>query len=169
MVLWSDHGWQLGEKTHWRKYGLWENIANVHLMISAPPGSPGLPQGSRNGANCRRSVSLQDLYPTLLDLCALPPRQDIGGHTLTQLLDNPEAPWEHPAITSVFTGDLAVSWESWRYLAYKDGGEELYNLDSDPHEWTNLAGDPRYAARKAELRAMLPSDPAPRVMRREGG
>ncbi len=167
IVLWSDHGWQLGEKTHWRKYALWENIAKVHFMISAPKGIPGLPSGTANGSRCRRSVSLQDIYPTLIDLCGLPARRDIAGHSLASLLDDPETRWDHPAVTSVFTGDLAVSWEHWRYLSYSDGGEELYDLERDPHEWKNLAGDPEFRDIKAKMRAMLPKKPAARVTKQE--
>ena len=166
-MLWSDHGWQLGEKTHWRKYALWENIAKVHFMISAPKGIPGLPSGTRNGSRCRRSVSLQDIYPTLIDLCGLPARPDIAGHSLASLLDDPETKWDHPAVTSVFTGDLAVSWEHWRYLSYSDGGEELYDLERDPHEWKNLAGDPEFRDIKAKMHAMLPKKPAARVTKKE--
>jgi len=167
IVLWSDHGWQLGEKTHWRKYALWENIAKVHFMISAPKGIPGLPSGTRNGSRCRRSVSLQDIYPTLIDLCGLSARPDIAGHSLASLLDDPETRWDHPAVTSVFTGDLAVSWEHWRYLSYSDGGEELYDLERDPQEWKNLADDPEFRDIKAKMRAMLPKKPAARITKQE--
>jgi len=165
IVLWSDHGWQLGEKTHWRKYALWENIANVHFMITVPRGAPGLPRGARKGSRCRRAVSLQDIYPTLLDICGLPVRGDIGGHSLVPLLENPNKNWNHPAVTSVFTGDLAVSWENWRYLSYGDGGEELYDLESDPHEWKNLADDPGFSEIKKKMKAKLPENPAARVQR----
>ena len=163
IVLWSDHGWQLGEKTHWRKYALWENIARVHFMISAPPGSPGLRKGSKNGARCFRTVSLQDIYPSLLELCGLPPREDIGGHSLVPLLHDPEKTWDFPAITSVFTGDLAISWENWRYLSYAEGGEELYDLNNDPHEWHNLADVPKFGDIKQKMRSLLPKNPAPKV------
>lgn len=165
IVFWSDHGWQLGEKTHWRKYALWENIANVHFMISVPKGSSGLKRGSQDGSRCLRAVSLQDIYPTLLDVCGLPAREDIGGHSLAPLLGKPDLRWDYPAITSVFTGDLAVSWENWRYISYGDGGEELYDLESDPHEWKNLADDSGFSEIKKKMRAMLPKNPAARVQR----
>lgn len=166
ILLWSDHGWHLGEKTHWRKYALWENVANVHFMISVPPGTPGLPHGTKNGLDCRRTVSLQDIYPTLLELCGLPPRGDIAGNSLAPLLRQPNRKWKFPAITSIFTGDLAVSWENWRYLRYQDGGEELYDLSVDPHEWTNVADDPKFSKIKALLKSRLPEDPSPKVQRK---
>jgi len=134
-------------------------------MMSVPKGVPGLPKGARKGARCRRAVSLQDIYPTLLDLCGLPARGDIGGHSLAPLLGKPDVRWNHPAITSVFTGDLAVSWENWRYISYGDGGEELYNLENDPHEWKNLADDSGFTDIKKRMRAMLPKNPAAKVQR----
>jgi len=167
IVLWSDHGWQLGEKTHWRKYALWENIARVHFMISSPRGAAGLPEGSRAGARCSRAVSLQDIYPTLIELCGLPPRRDIAGHSLVPLLRDPERSWPHPAVTSVFTGELAVSWDKWRYIRYADGGEELYDLDSDPNEWTNLAGRAEFDDTRRRMAAMLPENPAPPVKKKQ--
>jgi len=139
----------------------------VHLMVSAPEGTRGLPDGARAGASCRRAVSLQDIYPTLIDLCGLPARNDIAGRSLVPLLCDPEKPWPHPAITSVFTGELAVGWEQWRYIRYLDGGEELYDLDRDPHEWTNLADHPDYRTVKSQLAGMLPADPALPVVQKE--
>lgn len=72
VVIWSDHGWQLGEKEHWRKFALWENVLKSVLMIKAPKGTPGLPQGSLRGARCERNVSLQDIYPTLVEFSMMP-------------------------------------------------------------------------------------------------
>jgi arylsulfatase A-like enzyme len=95
VVLWSDHGWQLGEKSHWRKFALWENIAKCNLMFNVPKGIKGLPEGATKGAKCSKPVSLQDIYPTLLQLCGLPQKKDVAGHNLIPLLKNPDAEWEH--------------------------------------------------------------------------
>ncbi len=164
IVLWSDHGWQLGEKFHWRKFALWENVAQCNLMFVAPEGSPGLAEGARAGAQCSRAVSLMDIYPTLLDLCGLPEKPGLAGHSLTPLLRNPQAEWNHPAITSLSeVNEYSVSSERWRYIHYKDGGEELYDLENDPEEWRNLANVPEHAKIKRRLAAQFPENPAEKV------
>jgi arylsulfatase A-like enzyme len=164
VVLWSDHGWQLGEKSHWRKFALWENIARCNLMFVVPRDTKGLPEGAAVGKKCSRPVSLQDIYPTLIELCGLPRKQDVAGHSLIPLLKNPDAEWEHAAITCLHVrGEMSVSTENYRYISYRDGGEELYDLTKDREEWYNLANEAGYAIVKKKLAAMLPRDPAPYV------
>ncbi len=163
VVLWSDHGWQLGEKEHWRKFALWENLARVVLIVRAPPGTPGLPAGTPAGARSPRVVSLLDLYPTLLDLAGLPEKPGLDGRSLAPLLSDPEQEWDHPAITTYFVDEFSIRDERWRYIRYIDGGEELYDHDTDPEEWRNLADDPAHAEVKRALAARLPSEPAPFV------
>ena len=161
VVLWSDHGGQLGEKSHWRKFALWENIAKCNLMFVVPKGARGLPQGAIGGAKCSKPVSLQDIYPTLLDLCGLPEKRDIAGHSLVPLLEDPDAKWQHVAITCLHVwGEIAVSSQKYRYIHYEDGGEKLYDLTRDRQEWHNLANDSQYAGIKKRLAEKLPEDPA---------
>jgi arylsulfatase A-like enzyme len=161
VILWSDHGWQLGEKEHWRKFALWENIARVVLMIRTPEGLAALPQGTPAGARSNRIVSLLDLFPTLIDLAGLPARPDLDGQSLVPLLEDPNAEWDHPAITTYDFSEYSVRTERWRYIRYIDGTEELYDHQNDPEEWTNLAADPAYAAAKEEMARLIPADPAP--------
>ena len=161
VVLWSDHGWQLGEKEHWRKFALWDNVARTVLMIRAPEGTPGLPGGSSDGDRCRRITSLVDLYPTLVDLAGLPEIDGLDGHSLSPLLADPRAEWSHPAITTYDVSEYSVRTERWRYIRYIDDSEELYDHDSDPEEWTNLARDPAYSAVIEELSSLIPANPAP--------
>ena len=159
VMAWSDHGWHLGEKEHWRKFALWENVTRSVLMIKAPPGSPGLPAGTRPGP-CHRIVSLQDIYPTLLELCGLPARTDIDGHSLVPLLKNPQASWTYPALTTYDFSEFSVRTERWRYTRLIDGSEELYDHQNDPEEWYNLAADPAHAQTKADLARHIPQQPA---------
>ncbi len=149
VVLWSDHGWHLGEKHHWRKFALWEEATRVTMMITAPGVT--LP-----GGRCGRTVSLLDIYPTLCDLCGLEPPEAIEGDSLTSLLRDPQHAWDRPAITTHGRNNHAVRSERWRYIRYHDGGEELYDHESDPHEWKNLAGDTKHEAVKAKLAGHLP-------------
>ena len=67
VVLWTDHGWHLGEKKHWRKFALWEEATRTPLIFVAPRGTPGLPQGTPAGTRIDKPVSLLDIYPTLVD------------------------------------------------------------------------------------------------------
>ena len=163
VVVWSDHGWQLGEKTHWRKFALWENVVRCVLMIKAPKSTPGLPEGSKNGAICGRTVSLQDIYPTLLELAGLKKRTNIDGHSLVPLLKKPKASWKHPAITTYDFGEFTVRTEKYRYTLYIDESEELYDHTKDPEEWTNLANDPKHAETIRRLKKHIPDNPAPLV------
>jgi arylsulfatase A-like enzyme len=161
VVLWSDHGWQLGEKQHWRKFALWDNLARTVLMIKAPKGTTGLPEGTQNGARSKRVTSLVDLYPTLLELCGLPEKQDLDGRSLVPLLKNSKAPWNYPAITTYDFGEFSVRTENWRYIRYIDDSEELYDHRNDPEEWTNLSGDPQYRTVKEKMARYVPANPVP--------
>ncbi len=149
IVLWTDHGWHLGEKHHWRKFTLWEEADRVP-MVFVVPGLTG-----RN-ARCERTVSLLDLYPTLVDLCGLPGRKELEGRSLKPLLADPATAWDRPVVTTHGRNNHAVRSERWRYIRYADGSEELYDHQADPMEWTNLAGERKHAAVKKELSQWLP-------------
>lgn len=160
IVLWGDHGWHLGEKHHWRKFALWEEATRVPLLIAAPTGTPGLPEGTRNGAISPRPVNLLDVYPTLVDLAGLDPQADLDGRSLVPLLRNPELPWQ-PTVTTYGRNNHAVRSENFRYIRYADGTEELYDHGADSMEWTNLASDENYRDVKHQLAKWLPSTNAP--------
>lgn len=161
VILWSDHGWQLGEKEHWRKFALWENTVKTVMMISAPSGTSGIPEGSQKGVRCNRITSLLDIYPTLVELCGLPQKEGLDGQSLIPLLKNPEIPWDYPAITTYDFSEFSIRTEDWRYTRYIDDSEELYDHRADPEEWTNLAEDPQYKQIKERLAEHIPENPAP--------
>ncbi len=155
IVLWSDHGWHLGEKGHWHKSTLWEEATRVPLVISVPGYRPGV---------CERPVSLLDLYPTLNELCGLAAIKSHDGVSLTPLLRNPRTMWNRPAVIEFKRGNAAVRSDRYRYIRYADGGEELYDHRTDPHEWNNLAGSAEHAAIKTELADWIAkrwAEPAP--------
>ena len=160
VVLWGDHGWHLGEKRHWRKFALWEEATRVPLLISAPEGTPGLPEGTRSGAKSGRPVSLLDLYPTLVELAGLPEQEGLDGRSMVPLLRNPDLKWR-PAVMTHGRLNHAVRSESFRFIRYADGSEELYDHRVDTMEWTNLAGDSNYADVKRELAEWLPETNVP--------
>ncbi len=159
VVLWTDHGWHLGEKLHWRKFTLWEEAGRVPLVFIVP----GL---TKPGSRCDRTVSLLDLYPTLADLCGLPLGRQLDGKSIKPLLQDPARSWDRPVITTHGRNNHSVRSQRWRLIRYSDGTEELYDHQSDPMEWTNLAGDPKYAAAKNKLAAWLPKLNVPEGPRR---
>ncbi len=163
VVLWSDHGWQLGEKEHWRKFALWENLTRVVLMFRIPKGVGGLVDGTPVGARSGRTVSLLDLYPTLVDLTGLPAAPGLDGRSLRPLLADPAAAWDRSVVSTYQYSEYSVRDERWHYIRYIDGSEELYDMEADPNEWTNLADNPAFAAEKVRLAASIPTDPAPFV------
>ncbi len=156
VVLWSDHGWHLGEKRITGKNTLWDDGTRVPLIFAGP--------GVKSGGRVTSPAELLDIYPTLNELCSLPPRDDLEGHSLVPQLRDPQAPREWPAITTHNRGNHGIRTENWRYIHYADGTEELYDLRSDPHEWTNIAGDKNFRDILAEHRRWLPKidvEPAP--------
>ncbi len=162
VVLWSDHGWHLGEKEHWQKFTGWRVCARVPLIVRVPKGAPALPEGTKAGGVCTRPVSLVNLFSTLTELCAVPSKPDVESLSLVPLLRDPSAPWPHAALTQLdIPENYALSTERWRYIHYRDGGEELYDIEADPHEWTNLATKPEHAAKLAEMRTLTPPQRAP--------
>jgi len=148
VVLWSDHGWHLGEKLITGKNTLWERSTHVPLVFAGP--------GITSGAACNGPVELLDIYPTLVELCGLPRKEGLEGHSLLAQLRDADAPRPWPAVTTHNHDNHAVRSEKWRYIRYADGSEELYNLAKDPNEWDNLAADPRYAAIMEQHRRWLP-------------
>ncbi len=148
VVVWGDHGWHLGEKGITGKNSLWERGTRVPLIFAGP--------GVAAGQRCAQPAELLDLYPTLVELAGLPPRDDLEGISLGPQLRDAAARRARPAVTSHNQGNHAVRSERWRYIRYADGSEELYDLRTDPNEWTNLAGDPAHAGTIAAHREWLP-------------
>jgi arylsulfatase A-like enzyme len=154
VVLWGDHGWHLGEKLHWRKFTLWEEATRAPLIWVVP----GVTKG---GTLCHRTVDFMSLYPTLCDLAGVPCPGHVEGRSIKELLRDPAAPWTTPALTTFGFRNHAVRDERWRYIRYADGSEELYDEETDPYEWTNLAGVEAHAAVKARLSQWLPKSDQP--------
>lgn len=159
VVLWSDHGWHLGEKQHWQKYTMWRAVTRVPLIVKVPKGVFGLPQGTAPGTVCSEPVNLLSLFPTLVELCGLPGKVDNDGPSLLPLIRDPDMDWPHTSVTFAGRpGTYGLSAEDWRYIHYENGDEELYHVAEDPYEWTNLAAKPEYETKLNELRAQAPKD-----------
>lgn len=162
VVLWGDHGYHIGDKDHFAKSALWEQSTRTPLIIYAPAQTAaGRPA---NGSRCATPVSLVDLFPTLIDLCGLPERDDLDGRSLAPLVLNPNAEWPWPAIITHSPhwhgANHAVRSREFHYIHYRDGREELYEAAADRYQWQNLADDPRYAEAKRGLKDWLPKGDA---------
>ncbi len=156
IVLWSDHGWHLGEKRHWHKSTLWQRSTHVP-MIWAGPGV------SEVGVERSQPVELIDMYPTLADLCGLHKNTRLEGESLAPLLSDSKAE-RRPAVVDYQRGNHAVITQDWRYIRYYDGGEELYDRVNDPNEWKNLADEPGREALKTEMAQWMPPTSAPQIL-----
>ncbi len=151
VVLWSDHGYNIGEKEWMHKRALWTQTTRVPLMIS-------LPGMKTAGEQCAAPVSLLDMYPTLVELCDLskPVPQKLSGHSLVGLLNAPSADWPHSVVTSHDVGNAAVTDARYHYIHYADGSEELYDHQDDPREYRNLASEPQMQKVIDRLKQQLP-------------
>lgn len=161
VVFVSDHGYHLGEHGGlWHKMTLFEQSARVPLLVAAP----GKPAGVSP-----RLVELVDLYPTLVELCALPPAAELEGDSFAPLLDKPQRPWKQAAFTVVCRGEnsnpgkplnpqqlgRSIRTPRWRYTAWYDGTAELYDHDNDPRELHNLAIEESHRQDVAQLEQQL--------------
>lgn len=164
VVLISDHGFHLAEKSHWQKMTLWEEATHCLMMFRVP----GM---TKAGGQSERFVSLQDIYPTLMELCGIEPPDYIDGRSLTPLLENPNAAWESTAISAFSNRYVSIRTEGYRYIRYRDDQEEFYHSTQDPHEWTNQIDNPRYASVIDVFRTKVPaqSDMYPPVPSKKKG
>ena len=153
VVFVSDHGYHLGEHGQWQKMSLFEGSTRVPLVIAAPA-----MKGS--GQASPRLVEMVDVYPTLAELCGLPPPQNLAGRSLKPLLDDSLAAHKPAAYTQARNG-YSVRTERFRYTEWTgpNGGAELYDHQADPQEFANLAADPAQADTVKQMRELLQQVP----------
>ncbi|MEM9587633.1 MAG: sulfatase-like hydrolase/transferase [Planctomycetota bacterium] len=155
IVLWSDHGFHLGEKDHIEKFALWEKSNHVPLIMV-------LPGVTRPGSICDATVDLSVIYPTLCEVAGTA-TGPCDGQSVMPLLQDPQSAWDTPAVMTFTKGNHAVRSKRYRYIRYDDQSEELYDHNSDPLEWANLAGQASAESIMAEHRRWIPSDEANQV------
>jgi len=148
IVLWSDHGYHLGEKNRFAKQAIWERDTRVPFIIKIPGGFPGI--------NSNAPVQLVDIYPTLTDLCGLPKNTLNEGNSLAGFLEDPSMPWPYNALTFYGEGNISIRSERYRFIQYEDCSQELYDMINDPNEWINLAGRNEYKDIITEFQKDIP-------------
>lgn len=147
VLFMGDHGWHLGEKNRWSKHEVFEQ-ANHTTLIVYDPSSKG------NGVSCLKPVSLQDLYPTLIELCGLPENAMVQGNDLSPLLNRPASEeWDQPVLMT-YRGTHYIKTNKWKYIPEGDAGQ-LYDVENDPNEWNNLWNDPAYDEIKTRLQILI--------------
>jgi len=152
--MWSDHGFHHGEKGNWGKHTLWQRTSHVPLIWSG--------KGIANNERVETTVSLVDIYPTLIELCDLPVERQMDGVSLVPSLEDPSASTDRDVfLPSHRRGSYAVINMNWRYIYYNDGTEELYNVKEDPNEWDNLAGELKFKNLIQNFKKSAPSVFAP--------
>ncbi len=136
IVFTTDHGYHLGEHGFWQKSNLHEEVARVPFIVCAPGLKPG---------RTKSLVELVDFYPTCTDLLRLPTPAGLHGRSLASILRNPEATGRDAALSIHPRTGGGLRAANWHYLNYGEGGEELYDMVKDPHQYTNVVGQPEYA------------------------
>ena len=153
IVLWSDHGYRMGEKGTFAKHCLWEEATQTPLIFAGP--------GISAGKVVDEPVELLSIYPTLLELSGLPLYSSNEGRSLVPLMEGRQTDNEWHATTTFGMNNHAVRTKNFRYIRYEDGGEELYDHRIDPNEWKNVAGDKKYQKEKGKLKKLLPAQNVP--------
>ncbi len=155
VVIWSDHGWHIGEKGITGKNTLWDDGTRVPLIFAGP---------GINKGRSRQPAELLDIYPTLCQLVGAKSPAHLEGISLIPQLKNANANRERPAITTHNHDNHGIRSQNWRYIRYADGSEELYDMKKDPNEWNNLIGKPGYEEIIAGHKKWIPKtsrQPAP--------
>ena len=137
IVLWSDHGYRLGEKGTFAKHALWEPATNAPLMFAGP--------GVTGGKVVDAPTEMLSIYPTLLELCGLPAYERNEGKSLVAIMNSNENSENYHAITTFGMNNHGIRTNNYRYIQYEDELGELYDHRSDPEEWDNLFSDPNFS------------------------
>ncbi|MEO1616306.1 MAG: sulfatase [Planctomycetota bacterium] len=152
VIFTSDHGYHLADHTFWQKANLHEPVARVPLVIRTP-------KHRKLGQRSSRSlVELIDLYPTVCDLMEVETPEHCQGMSLLPVLENPEHTVRKAALTVHERGksrQLLLRTDRYAYMKYQDGSEELYDMQADPLQVTNLANSESHQDVKSKLSEQL--------------
>lgn len=149
IIVWSDHGYQLGEKNTWNKSTLWDESANVPLILVDP--------SAGRGKRVDAVVSLLDIFPTLLEVAGVPQLPNLHGKSLLAVARSPASFADSIALTTA-EGSLSLRTRAHRLIHYNDGSEEIYSMNQDLEQRNNLASLPEARMRMNELRGKLQSE-----------
>ena len=146
VVFTTDHGYHLGEHGFWQKANLHEDVVHVPLIISVPGMKPG---------RTSSLVELVDIYPTCTELLGLPTPRKLHGLSLVPLVRNPTSTVRTSALSIHRNNVAGLRAKHWHYMNYGSKGEELYDMVTDPEQYTNVVDHPDYAQILVEARRQL--------------
>ncbi|PWJ37979.1 sulfatase [Sediminitomix flava] len=150
VVLWSDHGYHLGDKMRKGKTTLWEAANRCNLMILDPRA-----KSKSQYQETDALVSLQDIYPTICSLAGLEKPSHVAGNDLSSLLENPKKSWEYMVLNTYQEGNHALRSDQFRYIEFKNGDQELYDMKNDPFEIRNLVEEEGFKETVIEMKEAL--------------
>lgn len=153
IILWSDHGYRLGEKNTFAKHCLWEEATNAPLIFAGP--------GIMKGKVIFSPAEMLSIYPTLLYLCGLDPYTKNEGVSLVPILKGKSIKANDFALTTYGWGNHGIKTENIRYIHYSDGSEEFYDHSKDPNEWNNLVLTTEVKEEIGKLKIFLPEKNVP--------
>lgn len=150
VIFTSDHGFHLGEHDFWAKVSLLDESSGVPLIISVPGKKPGV---------CNSLVELLDLYPTISSLCGLEIPEHIQGMDISRMLDDSEHEVRDAAFSvAPMRKGFLLRDHQYAFIQYGEdasGGIELYDINEDPRQYTNLAVNPEHSALVEEYKAKM--------------
>lgn len=146
IVFTADHGYHLGEHEFWQKMSLHEESTRIPLIIHVP--------GRKPSESTALSQQI-DIYPTLAELCGLPIPKHVQGKSLASVLENPQHVVHKAVYCQRGRNDHLLRTDRWALIRYGRGGIELYDMQSDPRQFTNLANEPKHKRILAELQDSL--------------
>ncbi|MGQ9731081.1 MAG: sulfatase [Candidatus Zipacnadales bacterium] len=144
VVLWGDHGWNLGEHGLWCKHCNYETSVHSPLLISSP-------DQLIKGRGTDALAEFVDIYPTICELAGVSVPDHLEGVSLVPLMDNPDRPWKTATFSQYPRGRNRMGYsmrtDRYRYTEWLEGGEtvlarELYDHEVDPGENVNIAEEP---------------------------
>lgn len=154
IILWSDHGWHLGEKSHWGKATGWYRSTRVPFLIVPPQTDVQF----ENDVRIKNTVNLLDLAPTMADMAGIPKNTQWEGRSLMPILKKQAMDWEEVSITTFSIGSHSISTLHWQLISYFDGSFELYDLINDPGQFENLAKQDSNAHLINHLKKHIPEE-----------
>lgn len=146
IVLWGDHGWNLGEHNFWGKHNTVHNCLQIPLIFKVPNGLAG-----KHSESIIESV---DIYPTICKLAGIEIPKGLHGQDFTDVLDNPKKTIREYAYSRFETADAVVS-DRYAYTVYETGEAMLFDHELDPDENKNEAVNPAYANVLKKMRNYL--------------